>query len=93
MRKRINIWPDGFNYHYHKNGDKANGDHFVEVNECASSPCQNGGDCTDGVNGYTCVCVGGYTGNNCETSRSTDTIILCYTDEWSTQLNDTQYYN
>ena len=39
------------------------------MNECASSPCQNGGNCTDGVNGYTCVCVDGYEGDTCETSK------------------------
>ena len=43
--------------------------HVVDVDECGSSPCQNG-NCTDGVNGYTCACVNGYTGNNCETSKS-----------------------
>ena len=41
----------------------------VDVDECASSPCQNGGNCNDGVNGYTCVCVDGYEGDTCETSR------------------------
>ena len=65
-------WPD-FNYYYHKNGLRTIADHFVDVDECASSPCQNGGGCTDGVNGYTCDCVQGYTGNSCETSRSTNT--------------------
>ncbi|KAK2171935.1 hypothetical protein NP493_1014g01001 [Ridgeia piscesae] len=36
-----------------------------DVDECVSSPCQNGGNCTDGVNEYTCVCVGGYVGDSC----------------------------
>ena len=39
-----------------------------DVNECASRPCQNGGQCVDGVNGYTCTCVAGYAGINCEQS-------------------------
>lgn len=32
------------------------------VNECASKPCQNDGECTDAVNGYTCTCNDGFTG-------------------------------
>jgi len=40
---------------------------FVDVNECESNPCQNGGSCTDNVNSYSCACVDGYTGTNCET--------------------------
>ncbi|XP_078485672.1 uncharacterized protein LOC100181677 isoform X2 [Ciona intestinalis] len=31
-------------------------------------PCANGGTCTDGVASYTCACVTGYTGANCETN-------------------------
>ena len=75
MRKRIIMWPE-FRYHYHKKGVRTITDHFVDVDECASSPCQNGGTCTDDVNGYKCVCVEGYTDDNCEISRSTDTIVL-----------------
>ena len=41
-----------------------------DIDDCASSPCQNSGTCTDGVNEYTCTCVTGYTGSNCEISRS-----------------------
>ena len=43
---------------------------FADINECASYPCDNGGTCKDDVNRYTCICVPGYTGVNCETSTS-----------------------
>ena len=33
------------------------------------SPCENGGNCTDGVNEYICNCVTGYTGTDCETGK------------------------
>ncbi|XP_070175573.1 delta-like protein D [Littorina saxatilis] len=39
----------------------------VDINECASSPCQNEGSCVDQVNAYTCICQDGYTGTHCET--------------------------
>ncbi|XP_072017684.1 ficolin-2-like [Amphiura filiformis] len=34
----------------------------TDDDECASSPCLNGGTCIDGVNSYTCLCPSGYTG-------------------------------
>ncbi|XP_078671849.1 MAM and LDL-receptor class A domain-containing protein 2-like [Branchiostoma floridae x Branchiostoma belcheri] len=40
---------------------------MTDVNECLSSPCQNGGLCTDIFNGYNCTCAAGYTGSRCET--------------------------
>ena len=43
---------------------------FVDINECAGDPCLNGGTCTDGVNSYTCSCTAGFTGKECETSKS-----------------------
>lgn len=39
-----------------------------DIDDCAGGPCDNGGTCTDGVNGYTCACVTGFTGPDCETS-------------------------
>uniref|UniRef100_H3BWA3 EGF-like domain-containing protein n=1 Tax=Tetraodon nigroviridis TaxID=99883 RepID=H3BWA3_TETNG len=37
------------------------------INECASSPCLNGGTCSDGVNGFTCSCTAQWTGPLCQT--------------------------
>ena len=35
---------------------------------CASSPCQNGGVCSDHVSGFNCSCAQGYSGIRCETN-------------------------
>lgn len=43
---------------------------FVDINECSSNPCLNSAACSDVVNGYTCACLPGYTGINCETGDS-----------------------
>ncbi|XP_015758226.1 PREDICTED: EGF-like repeat and discoidin I-like domain-containing protein 3 [Acropora digitifera] len=37
------------------------------INECLSSPCQNGATCSDEVNKYSCTCQVGYIGYNCQT--------------------------
>ena len=42
---------------------------FVDIDECATNPCQNSGSCTDQINGYTCSCVDGYDGTNCENGK------------------------
>ena len=45
-------------------------DELIDIDECHSSPCRlNAGQCMDGMNAYTCECVDGYTGVNCETSN------------------------
>ena len=36
-----------------------------DIDDCVSDPCTNGGNCTDQVNDFTCVCPSGYTGKNC----------------------------
>ena len=39
----------------------------VDINECDSYPCLNGGSCTDGVDLFSCVCAPGITGLTCDT--------------------------
>ena len=38
---------------------------WADVDECQSSPCLNGGTCTDLISGYSCSCTDSYTGTNC----------------------------
>uniref|UniRef100_A0A3B3Z642 Fibulin 7 n=1 Tax=Periophthalmus magnuspinnatus TaxID=409849 RepID=A0A3B3Z642_9GOBI len=37
-----------------------------DINECASSPCLNGGTCVDEVNQFSCVCAKGWAGVICQ---------------------------
>lgn len=39
------------------------------IDECRSQPCSNGGECQDKVNGYTCGCLAGYTGETCKLGK------------------------
>ena len=39
----------------------------MDIDECDSSPCQNGASCEDTLAGYTCECLGGFKGSHCET--------------------------
>lgn len=38
---------------------------FIDIDECSSSPCSNGGTCNDQVNEYSCTCASGYSGLGC----------------------------
>ena len=46
--------------------DKKHNFCIIDINECASFPCQNYGICMDQVNGYNFACAPGYAGSNCE---------------------------
>ncbi|KAM6980927.1 fibulin-7 [Aplochiton taeniatus] len=37
-----------------------------DINECASSPCMNGGTCVDEVNQFSCTCTKGWAGATCQ---------------------------
>ena len=49
----------------------------VDVNECASNPCQNSARCEDGVNRYTCQCILGFDGVNCEVNADPCAGVTC----------------
>ena len=58
---------------------------FLDIDECASRPCQNNGVCVNEVNFYVCACVAGWTGVNCETSKKSFNSVLMlrsYFDVW-----------
>ena len=53
----------------HAHGHSATGKRCDEdVKECQSNPCLNGGICSDDgpINTYSCACLGGWKGQNCE---------------------------
>ena len=50
---------------------------LTDINECDSSPCENGGTCEDEVNGYTCHCLSGYSGDHCQTGKTPSLIVSC----------------
>lgn len=36
------------------------------ANNCDPNPCQNNATCQNDIDSYTCICVHGYEGDNCE---------------------------
>ena len=41
----------------------------LDINNCETKPCKNGGICEDGNNIRTCTCRSGYIGNDCENGK------------------------
>jgi hypothetical protein len=39
----------------------------ADIDECGSTPCANGGSCTDGLGSYSCACASGFSGLFCQT--------------------------
>ncbi|XP_041863872.1 coagulation factor IXb [Melanotaenia boesemani] len=39
---------------------------YADGDQCKPSPCQNGGDCEDGMSSYVCWCKPNFSGKNCE---------------------------
>ena len=57
---------------------------FPDIDECHSNPCASRGTCFDGVNSFTCSCVEGYTGHDCETGIQNNVLSIIYV--WSIGL-------
>ena len=43
---------------------------LLDVDECASGPCKNGGSCSDQIDGYNCSCQPGFNGSRCEIGKN-----------------------
>ncbi|XP_064476715.1 sushi, von Willebrand factor type A, EGF and pentraxin domain-containing protein 1-like [Ornithodoros turicata] len=46
--------------------DEDKGGEVIEVNQCFSGPCQNGGTCQKTDFSFTCLCLAGFSGTYCE---------------------------
>jgi len=51
-----------------------------DIDDCQSSPCENGGICSDKLNDFTCSCIQGYTGKNCAEGKW-DNFAICVHDD------------
>ena len=56
--RRLVNWPTNHLYRF-----------AADVNDCADSPCRNGGTCIDGIDSFHCVCPKGYEGLTCDHSK------------------------
>ena len=48
----------------------------LDVNECETKPCKNGGTCTNTLGNYECKCKPQYTGKHCDQGKPTSYYII-----------------
>lgn len=53
----------------------------MSVDDCADSPCQNGGACVDAHRGYSCRCLPGFTGIVKKRRKDSANFIICYSKD------------
>lgn len=58
----------------------------TDIDECAVSPCRNGGECVDMVGRFKCICPVGYSGTLCEVCN------ICFNLIWGIWNNDINIY-
>lgn len=50
---------------------------IADMDECASSPCAQGGTCIDLDNGFECVCPPQWAGKTCKIGKTAACLLLC----------------
>ncbi|XP_053290983.1 protein jagged-2 isoform X1 [Pleuronectes platessa] len=63
------------------------------INDCASSPCKNGGTCIDGINSFQCFCPSGWEGRLCDVDVNECNRNLCQNGAQCVDLLNDFYCN
>ena len=50
----------------------------VDVNECQSNPCENGGTCLNEIGSYHCSCSRGFSGKHCQGNQLSNDWFVSY---------------
>ena len=58
----------------------------MDINECASEPCQNDAACFDDIGFYICECIHGFSGSLCESKVLGHISQRIYGGEWISKI-------
>ena len=47
---------------------------MLDIDECQSEPCNNGGTCINGADSYSCNCTSGWEGSTCKEGKSNEEV-------------------